>query len=82
MAWRLEYTESARQDLRNLDHAIAQQVLRKIHAIRNDPLRSMKRLKGSSDWRLRVGDWRVVVRVDAASELATVQRIGHPQRRL
>ena len=77
MPWRLEYTESARRDLRDLDHAVAQQVLRKLDSVKGDPMRSMKRLKGGRDWRLRVGDWRVIVRIDAASELATVLRVGH-----
>lgn len=77
MAWALRYTASARRDLRDLDHAAAQQVLRKLDGIQDDPLRSMKRLKGTKDWRLRVGDWRVVAQVDAAASLLTVKRIQH-----
>ncbi|HLF16886.1 MAG TPA: type II toxin-antitoxin system RelE/ParE family toxin [Candidatus Thermoplasmatota archaeon] len=77
MTWRLDYSDSARRDLRALDHAVAQQVLRKLDSIRKDPLRSMKRLKGSKDWRLRVGDWRVVAQADATARLLTVKRVQH-----
>jgi mRNA interferase RelE/StbE len=77
VAWILGYTESARRDLRDLDHAVAQQILRKLDSIQTEPLRSMKRLKGSKDWRLRVGDWRVVCEADAAAQTVTVKRIQH-----
>jgi mRNA-degrading endonuclease RelE of RelBE toxin-antitoxin system len=77
VAWTLLYTESARRDLRALDHAAAQQVLRKLDGIKADPLRSMRRLQGSKDWRLRVGDWRVVAQADAAASALTIKRIQH-----
>ena len=77
MPWVLEYTDSARRDLRDLDHAVAQQILRKLDAIQANPLRSMKRLKGSKDWRLRVGDWRIVCEAEASAEVLTVKRIQH-----
>ena len=77
MTWRLEYSDSARRDLRALDDAVARRVLRKLDGIQTDPLRSMKRLKGSKDWRLRVGDWRVVAQADAAGKVLTVKRIQH-----
>lgn len=77
MAWTLLYSDSARHDLRALDHAVAQQVLRKLDGIKADPLRSMKRLKGTKDWRLRVGDWRIVSQADASALVLTVKRIQH-----
>ena len=77
MAWKLLYSDSARRDLRALDHAVAQQVLRKLDAIKADPLRSMKRLTGAKDWRLRVGDWRVIAQADAPAKVLTVKRIQH-----
>ena len=77
MGWTLLYSDSARRDLRALDHTVAQQVLRKLDTIKDDPLRSMKRLKGTKDWRLRVGDWRVVSQVDASASVLTVKRIQH-----
>jgi mRNA-degrading endonuclease RelE of RelBE toxin-antitoxin system len=75
VTWSLQYTESARRDLRDLDHDVAQRVLRKLDAIKTNPLRSMKRLKGTKDWRLRVGDWRIVAEADATGETLTVKRI-------
>lgn len=77
VAWTLLYTESARRDLRALDHAVAQQVLRKLDGLQADPLRSMKRLKGTKDWSLRVGDWRVVAQADASASVLTIKRVQH-----
>ena len=37
-----------------------------------------KKLKGYKDqWRVRVGDWRVLYIIDDAAKLATITRIAH-----
>jgi mRNA interferase RelE/StbE len=77
VAWRLDYTASALRDLRALDDAVAHQVLRRLDGIQADPLRSMKRLRGTKDWRLRVGDWRIVAHADAKAMVLTVKRVQH-----
>lgn len=40
-----------------------------------DPSVDLRRLKGSEEWRLRVGDWRVRVRLDFDARLLIVVRI-------
>jgi mRNA-degrading endonuclease RelE of RelBE toxin-antitoxin system len=40
-----------------------------------DPSVDVRRLKGSDEWRLRVGDWRVRLRLDFESNTIIVVRI-------
>jgi mRNA interferase RelE/StbE len=56
-------------------------VIRKVESLAND-LRptGCKKLKGYRDqWRIRIGDWRVVFIVDDAAKLVSVTRIA-PRR--
>ncbi|RPJ52683.1 MAG: type II toxin-antitoxin system RelE/ParE family toxin [Methanobacteriota archaeon] len=47
MIYRLEYTARARKDLRKLERATAQRVIRSLHAITEDPYRHIKKLEGT-----------------------------------
>ena len=54
-------------------------VVRKLDALRAAPRPDgYKKLKGYEDqWRIRVGDWRVVYVIDDAAKLVGVTRIAH-----
>lgn len=77
--WKLEFTASARRDLRRLDEAVRQRVFRAIAALANDPFASqnVRALAGADGYRLRVGDWRVLYRLDGDRLIVLVVRIAH-----
>jgi mRNA interferase RelE/StbE len=54
-------------------------VVRKIESLADEPRPAgCKKLKGYKDqWRVRVGDWRIVYIVDDAARLISVTRIAH-----
>lgn len=65
----LEIKQSAQKELDALDDAVFIRVDRKILTLAGDP-RSVgcKKLKGyKNQWRVRVGDWRVLYLVDDAA---------------
>jgi len=58
--WRILYTSRARRDLRRLDQQIAKRVIVAIGRLAGDDPRSdVRKLRGSAEYRLRVGEWRV-----------------------
>lgn len=58
--WRILYTSRARRDLRRLDRQIAKRVIVAIERLaEEDPRSDVRRLSGSDEYRLRVGEWRV-----------------------
>lgn len=77
MAWAILLLPGARRDLRGLDHAVSQRILKRLRAIEAEPLRAMKRLTGSKDFSLRVGDYRVICLPDAEKRILIVRRVGH-----
>jgi mRNA interferase RelE/StbE len=70
---------SARKELESLPNSVLARVIRKIEALAQDPRPAgCKKLKGYKDqWRVRIGDWRVVYIVDDTARLASVTRIAH-----
>ncbi len=77
MSWSYTHQPTFLADLKRLDLAVAQRILRKIDEIRDDPLRTMKRLKGSDLFSLRIGDYRVYARAFTAQRLMDFVRAGH-----
>ncbi|HUO17340.1 MAG TPA: type II toxin-antitoxin system RelE/ParE family toxin [Verrucomicrobiae bacterium] len=79
MRYSLEFTESAVKELRNLDRQTQRRVTEKITALCENPFPpGVKKLKAEVDHlRIRVGDYRVVYRIDGARIVVVTVRIGH-----
>lgn len=77
MTWAFTYQPSFVADLKSLDQHVARRIIEKLEAIQDDPLRTMKRLKGSDLFSLRIGDYRVYARAYVAQQLLDFVRAGH-----
>lgn len=82
MAWTVEFDERARKDLRRLDAIVQKSILRYLRqriAAAADPRRLGKPLHGefAGLWRYRVGDWRLVCRIEDRRLIVLVLTIGH-----
>jgi mRNA interferase RelE/StbE len=75
----LEIKPSAAKELDALNDALFVRVDRKIMALAENPRPpGCKKLKGRKDqWRIRVGDYRVVYTIDDAKLLVEVTRVRH-----
>lgn len=79
MRYVLEFTTSASCEFRDLDKRIQRRVTEKITALCDDPFPpGNKKLKAQSDhFRIRVGDYRVIYRIDGKRVVIVIVRIGH-----
>jgi len=75
----VEVKPPARKELESLSDELLARVVRKLQALGDAPRPAgCKKLKGYEDqWRIRVGDWRVVYIIDDAAKLVSVTRIAH-----
>jgi len=78
-SYTVEVKPAARKELEALPDKMLARVVRKLESLANNPRPTgCKKLKGYQDqWRIRVGDWRVVYFVDDAGKLVSVTRIAH-----
>jgi mRNA interferase RelE/StbE len=66
MEYEIYYYGTARAALERLSPEVARRIARKIERMRHDLAGDVKRLKAFvPNYRLRVGDWRVLFEVDA-----------------
>lgn len=74
--WTVQLTGPARRDLRRLDPPVQRRVRAALDQLQDDPTAGdIRKLTGSDQWRLRVGDWRIRFLRDDEHELITVIRI-------
>lgn len=75
--WRIEFAPSARKDLRRLDKPVQQRIADALDRLAADARLAgdVRRLAGSTEYRLRVGDWRVRFELDGDRLLITVVRV-------
>ena len=83
MEWRVEFDTAADRELKRLDPPEARRILRFLFervAGSSDPRRIGAALKGSElgeFWKYRVGDYRVIARIEDNEVRVLVVRIGH-----
>ncbi len=83
MAWTIDYTETARKQLRKLDKQTARRILAFMDervAGQEDPRRTGKALTGPSlgaYWRYRIGDYRIVCDIQDGALRILVIEIGN-----
>ncbi|MBE3584430.1 MAG: type II toxin-antitoxin system RelE/ParE family toxin [Limnochordaceae bacterium] len=76
---RVEVTEPAQKDLAELEKKAQRRIKAALDRLLSYPQAAdLKKLQGSRDmWRLRVGDWRVILRLDGEQGVLYVLRIRH-----
>lgn len=82
MSYTLKFTSNARRQLRRLDGATKNRVKAALERLAHDPYAAglgVKKLRGSSSYRLRVGDYRVVYEI--ANDVLTITVIDVDHRR-
>lgn len=83
MAWRIEFDDASRKDLKRLDKQSAKRImdfLRERVATLDDPRSIGEALKGSrlgEFWKYRAGDYRIIGSIEDGALRILVVRIGN-----
>ncbi|MEI6611144.1 MAG: type II toxin-antitoxin system RelE/ParE family toxin [Deltaproteobacteria bacterium] len=83
MTWKIEIVPNAIKELDKLDQQVAKRILKFLHkrvASLKDPRSIGDALKGprfGEYWRYRVGDYRIITKIEDNIMLILVLRVGH-----
>ncbi|MCL5874720.1 MAG: type II toxin-antitoxin system RelE/ParE family toxin [Candidatus Thermoplasmatota archaeon] len=77
MTYEVIFSDLALKQLRKLDGEIRQRIIATLERIRIRPDAYIRKLVGDEGYRLRVGDYRVIVDIDKEKLIILVLRIGH-----
>jgi mRNA interferase RelE/StbE len=77
--YRITFAQSARRELDRLDRPIARRVLQSIEKLTTNsrPSGCAKLVGSRSDWRIRIGDWRVIYTIDDEEKVVDIAAIRH-----
>ena len=76
MPFKIIWDEKAYDSLNKLEPTISRRILKKVEELSENPFsKDIKKLKGSNDFRLRVGDYRVVFSIE--QDTIQILKVGH-----
>ncbi len=76
--FRVIFNASAEKEFSKLDKTVQARVFKAIAKLEDDPRPpNCKKLKGSPNWRIRVGDFRVVYEIVDDTVQINIVKIGH-----
>ena len=77
--YRIVFARSARRELDDLPRSVGLRILRRIEPLVSSPRpRGCRKLVGSTNlWRMRVGEYRVIYRIDDVQRLIDIIAIRH-----
>ncbi len=74
--YNIEWKEHALQNLEKFENSISRRIIKKIEELSENPFsKDIKRLKGRDDFRLRVGDYRVIFSIE--KDIIQILKVGH-----
>jgi mRNA interferase RelE/StbE len=71
------YDEEALQNLEKLEKKIRKRIFEKIFSTKENPFHYFERLTGRSEYKLRVGDYRVMAEIDEKAKRISILFIDH-----
>lgn len=77
MIYQVRFTQTSLRQFDKMDKPVQQRIISKLDSIIQDPLTSVKRLRGINLYSLRIGDYRVIFSIESKTLLIIVLEIGY-----
>lgn len=77
MGFNIEYSDEAVLQLEKLDKTVVKRMMKKLDSLQENPKLFSKRLKGRLEYKVRVGDYRIIVGIDERKQIVFVHTLGH-----
>jgi len=71
------FDEDTEDFLKSLEKSLKERIYNKIMSTAEDPQHFFQRLTGRLDYKLRVGNYRIIADIDQTKNLIKITRIGH-----
>ena len=77
MTYSIRVTETAKKQLSKIDKQTARRIDKKLREIASDPFLHVTRLVGLEIYKMRVGDYRVLMSIQKDKLVVMIVEIGH-----
>lgn len=75
--WKIEWSREAFSDLNKLERKDTIRIIKKLELAASNPFHYFDRLVGSGDYKLRVGDYRIIALLIHERHLIFIEKLGH-----
>ncbi len=80
MGFEIIWSNSAARELKRLDRVVAKKIFEKVGELSENPYRNVKKLAGFPYFRLRVGDYRIILDIQKDVLRVLVLNVGHRKK--
>ena len=77
MSYEITFTDTSRKQFNKLEKDVQERIIKALERIRIRPESYVKKLVGDNCYRLRVGDYRVILDIEKSELIILVIKIGH-----
>lgn len=77
MIFKLLYTEKAFSQLKKLERTVQERIKSSLERIRIRPYNYATRMVGESHYKVRVGDYRIIMDIEQEKLMILVIKVGH-----
>jgi len=77
MKYDVKWTETSLGQLKKLDKVMTERIIDKVEKTSKNPFKFVKKLKEFNLFRLRVGDYRVIMNIEKKKMIIFVLEVGH-----
>jgi mRNA interferase RelE/StbE len=79
MGYSIEFSASALREFQAFDRQVQRRISVKIEQLAENPFSlGARKFHGETDhWRIRIGDYRVIYRIDRRRVVVVIVRVGH-----
>jgi len=80
MSWQIKWSDESVRDMLNLDKTVYTRIIKKLESTTADPHRFFQKLAGADDYKLRVGDYRIIALLFSNSKTIFIEKVNHRSR--
>jgi len=77
MSYEIVFTDTSRKQFKKLEKDIQERIIKALERIRIRPEAHIKKLVGDPGYRLRVGEYRIILDIEKEKLIILVIKIGH-----
>ena len=77
MSYEIIFTDTSRKQFKKLEKDIQERIIKALERIRIRPEAHIKKLIGGPGYRLRVGEYRIILDIEKEKLIILVIKIGH-----
>ena len=77
MAYNITWSPKSKDDLKGLNSDIVIRIIKKVGELELSPYHFLEKMTDVNCWKLRVGDYRVLIDIDESKKSIEVLKAGH-----